>query len=337
VDFNETARRADVEGNRALAADVKFQLGILYSDGGDWASAYGEFEAVVEATTTDADQFAAICEALCRLNRLHEALVWRRRTLEIRDREAMCDESDIIPRMRRKIFDPSATKRNIVSYSLFGADPYYHQCAITIARTTPVMFPEFTTRIHCAPDVPRSVLQALAAAEAQVLITDRAEKAPASPFAGLFWRFLPFDDLDVDVVLVRDVDSPILPRERAGIDLWLAGDAPFYCLRDHPIHAEPMLAGMWGGFTGLLPEIAPLALRYALSDHSKFVDQRFLRQVIWPRIRGATLSIDSYNSLGTSVDFPKEFPKYGRLNVGMSWSRKQILGKALTNEIGGGR
>jgi hypothetical protein len=52
---------------------------------------------------------------------------------------------------------------------------------------------------------------------------------------------------------VRDVDSPILPRERAGIDLWLASDAPFYCLRDNPIHAEPMLAGMWGGFTGLLP------------------------------------------------------------------------------------
>src|SRR5215813_10715655 len=88
VDFNETARRADVEGNRALAADVKFQLGILYSDRGDWASAYGEFEAVVEATTTDADQCAAMCEALCRLNRPDEALVWRRRTLEIRDREA---------------------------------------------------------------------------------------------------------------------------------------------------------------------------------------------------------------------------------------------------------
>jgi hypothetical protein len=157
-----------------------------------------------------------------------------------------------------------------------------------------------------------------------VIMTTARGSGPTSPFAGLFWRFLAFDDPNVHLVLVRDVDSPILPRERAGIDLWLASDAPFYCLRDNPIHAEPMLAGMWGGFTGLLPKIEPLAIRYARWDHSKFVDQRFLRQVIWPRIRAATLSIDSYNSLGTSVDFPEGFPKFGRLHVGMSWTQNKF-------------
>jgi Tetratricopeptide repeat len=323
--FDQTARRADIHGDSNLAANARFQLGLVYSDQQDWPAAYAVFESVVEPTTVHADWSAAMCHTLCRLERSDEALVWGRRTIEIRNREAICDGSEVVPRVRPKTFDPNATKRNIVSYSLFGLDRYYHECAITIARTTPVMFPEFTARFYCAPDVPEQVLKTLLAAKAQVKLAAKAEGSSTSPFAGLFWRFLPFDDPDVDVVMVRDVDSPILSRERAGIDLWLASDAPFYCLRDHPIHAEPLLAGMWGGFTGVLPKIAPLAIRHARSDYSKFADQRFLRRVIWPRIRATVLSIDSCNLLGPSVDFPEGFPKFGRLHVGVSWTRDQIL------------
>jgi hypothetical protein len=64
------------------------------------------------------------------------------------------------------------------------------------------MFPEFTARFYCAPDVPRWVLQTLTAAEAHVIMTTARGSAPTSPFAGLFWRFLAFDDPNVDVVLV---------------------------------------------------------------------------------------------------------------------------------------
>jgi tetratricopeptide (TPR) repeat protein len=69
ADFDETARRADVGNDTALAADARFQLGIVHSDRGDWTSAYAAFEAAVEDTTPNSDRCAAMCEALCRLNR----------------------------------------------------------------------------------------------------------------------------------------------------------------------------------------------------------------------------------------------------------------------------
>jgi hypothetical protein len=326
ADFDETARMAEAEENVELTANAAYWRGVAHARKEDWTLALPAFEAAAKAVPPNGDLCAALCETLCRLNRFEEALVWRRRAIEIRDRNATCDQSKVVSGKRPKVFDPSARKRNIVSYSLFGADRYYHQCAITVARMTLNFFPEFTARFYCAPDIPRYVRNALAAAEAEVLMVGSLKGAPESPFAGIFWRFLAFDDPNVDVVLVRDVDSPILRRERAGIDLWLSSNAPFYCLRDSPIHAEPMLAGMWGGFTGLLPKIGPLCYQYAVSDHSRFADQRFLREVIWPRIRDATLSIDSDNALGTSVDFPDGFPKSGALHVGMGWTRQQILG-----------
>jgi len=325
--FDAVGRQAVVAGRIELAQAAGYQLGILQMEAGNFAAAATAFGKAAELAPPGADLCAGLCQALCRLGRFDEARPWGERTLRQRDRDVGCDPSEVVAKARPKPFDPTAKGRNIVSYSLFGADRFYHECAVTIARTTPASYPEFTARFYCAPDLPRPVLKALAAAEAQVMLVKQGAEAGLSPLTGTFWRFLAFDDPGVDVVLVRDVDSPVLARERAAVDLWLADGAPFLCLRDHPVHAEPILAGMWGGFTGLLPRLQPLFARYAQSDHSKFADQRFLRQVVWPRIRDAALSLDSSYAIGRSVDFPPGFPKFGSLHVGMSWTRTQILGK----------
>jgi len=326
AELEETERLAGADGDAALLHRAIFQRGVALSLDGDWEAALNAFVSVADTSTPGAELCAAICESLCRLGRREDALAWRQRAIRIRDQEAHCEESAVVPRQRPRPFDPAAAGSNVVAYSLFGSDPYYHECAITVARTTPASFPEFVARFYCAADLPNQVLRALRAAGAEVDIVAPRQAGRESPFAGVLWRFLAFDDARVNVVLVRDVDSPVLPRERAAIDLWLAGDAPFYGMRDNAIHAEPLLAGMWGGFTGLLPTLGPMLARFARSDHSKFVDQRFLRRVIWPRIRGATLSIDDDDALGTSVPFPAQFPRRGRAHVGMSWTRAQMPG-----------
>jgi hypothetical protein len=43
-------------------------------------------------------------------------------------------------------------------------------------------------------------------------------------WSGLFWRFYAFDDPNVNVVMVRDVDSPFTLRERLAVEDWLASD-----------------------------------------------------------------------------------------------------------------
>jgi hypothetical protein len=313
--------------NRKAQAELAFERGLILVQ-------MKEFERALDYLLEAAEDgnpghFGAICDTLVRLDRHEEAVAWRHKILRMRDAEVGCEASDVITTGRPKSFDPTCPERNIVAYCLFGSDPFYHECAITNARVTPILFPEFTARFYCAPDLPMDVLKALRAARAQVMISQNPGGSGSSPMAGKFWRFLAFDDPDVDVVLCRDVDSPILPRERAAIDMWLAGSKPLYCLRDHPIHAELILAGMWGGFTGVLPPLGPLASEFAKIDHSRFSDQSFLRTVVWPRVRDhAMLSIDSIQSLDGSVDFPEGYPKYGRLHVGVSWTRSQILGDA---------
>jgi hypothetical protein len=316
-------------GNAIAEADFAYERGcFILQQAGRLAEALECFRDAVRAGSDNVDHCSAMCSTLCWLDRYDEAIEWRQKILHMRAAEVDCAPEDVITAGRPKEFDPARPERNIVSYCLFGNDPYFHQCAITNARVTPVMFPEFTARFYCAPDLPGNVLEALAAAGAQVMISQNHGGEGMSPMAGTFWRFLTFDDPDVDVVLCRDVDSPILPRERAAIDMWLAGSAPFYGLRDHPIHAELLLAGLWGGFTGVLPPLGPLASKIIQIDHTKFADQTFLRTVIWPRVRDhAILSIDSFPSLAGAVDFPEGYPKHGRQHVGVAWTRAQILGK----------
>jgi len=116
------------------------------------------------------------------------------------------------------------------------------------------------------------VIDALTAAGSQVKIDVYKE---THPYSGLMWRFLPFDDPEVDIVLVRDVDSPITLRERAGVDLWLKRDAPFHVMRDHIQHTAPILAGLWGGFTRLLPPLRPSIFHYQNGRFSSSVSEMY--------------------------------------------------------------
>jgi hypothetical protein len=51
------------------------------------------------------------------------------------------------------------------------------------------------------------------------------------------WRFLPASDETVRLMISRDLDSPLIDRERAAIDEWLLSNWTFHSMRDHPFHA----------------------------------------------------------------------------------------------------
>src|SRR5207302_11089623 len=96
-------------------------------------------------------------------------------------------------------------------------------------------------------------------------------------WSGLFWRFYAFDDPEVNVVMVRDIDSPFTLRERLAVEEWLASEFPFHVIRDHYNHSEPMMAGLWGGWTRLLPPMRALVERHLPQARDRYSDQEFLR------------------------------------------------------------
>ena len=103
-------------------------------------------------------------------------------------------------------------------------------------------------------------------------------------FQPAFWRFLPACDPAVELLLVRDTDSPVTPREVAAVDQWLASGMEVHIMRDHPKHEYPMLAGMWGCRTSRLRNMNDLIARWKRFDYYG-CDQKFLGTVIYPKVR----------------------------------------------------
>ena len=98
----------------------------------------------------------------------------------------------------------------------------------------------------------------------------------------------------------RDVDSWILPRERAAVADWEERGKQFHIMRDGPFHITTILAGLWGG-DNYVNYTRALEVRRRLIDVSvnqwKFYDQKILRTRVWPLVRRHATIHDSYNCL----------------------------------------
>jgi hypothetical protein len=94
-------------------------------------------------------------------------------------------------------------------------------------------------------------------------------------------------------------------RERAAVDDWLASDRHFHVMRDGLTHTEAMLAGMWGGVRGALPQLQNEMIEFCrTAPLSRTADQQFLRERVWPTVRQSVLVHDSQFSLRESQPFP---------------------------------
>ena len=86
----------------------------------------------------------------------------------------------------------------------------------------------------------------------------------------------------------RDVDSWILPRERAAVADWENSKSQFHIMRDGPFHIATILAGLWGAKNYVNFQKAQ-EIRQRLLDVEpnqwKFYDQRILNTRVWPAIR----------------------------------------------------
>lgn len=183
----------------------------------------------------------------------------------------------------------SSHPRDVVAFSLWGAEPLYTEGAVANARLMPTIYPGWTCRVYHDDSVPAATLAALSG-----LAVELVAMAPGSgPVQGLYWRFLASDDPAVGRFVCRDCDSRINRREAAAVAAWIASGRDFHVMRDHVLHTEVVMAGMWGGRAGVLPPLRPAIDAHAHPDRDRWQDQRFLRSQVWPRIRDHCLVHDS--------------------------------------------
>jgi hypothetical protein len=169
--------------------------------------------------------------------------------------------------------------KNVVSFSLWGSSEVYLRGAVDAIAQVNQYYPGWEARFYLGADVPQSTRQTLIDRGAAIF-----DGPPWGPWAGMFWRFLAASDPEVDVMISRDVDTRILPREVEAVNEWLASGKTLHFMRDHPKHEMPIMGGMWGCRASHLREMESLILKW--KKFGKYgCDQEFLGRIIYPRFQ----------------------------------------------------
>ncbi|MEM1300578.1 MAG: UDP-N-acetylglucosamine-peptide N-acetylglucosaminyltransferase [Pseudomonadota bacterium] len=250
------------------------------------------------------------------LKNIPEAVKYGTRSLEMKDAGA-----DPAPKLEPVVrpFDPTQPARNLIVFSLWGADGRYLTGAQNNAVVARYLYPGWQARFYVDRSVPEQLIKALQYHGAQVVMAP--DKLPAAKF-GLFWRFMVEDDPNVDLYIVRDADSVMNMKERAAVEDWLKSGKAFHVMRDLATHSELILAGMWGAHRGNLGNLGKRVTDHLDAEQKRMnnvtTDQVFLRNVIWPVVKQDALVHDDYFEFGNPTRFRDEFRLPGTMHIGQN-------------------
>lgn len=179
--------------------------------------------------------------------------------------------------------------KKIISFCVWGDDPKYTDGAVKNANLCNEIFTGWISRFYCGTSVPENIIKKLESIDNTevVIMTEKGN------WSGMFWRFYPASEKDVDVMISRDTDSRLNEREKYAVDEWLESDKDFHIMRDHPYHRIEILGGMWGVRGDILKNMKPMIEEYSKGEFWQ-VDQNFLKEKIYPIIREHTIVHDEF-------------------------------------------
>jgi hypothetical protein len=200
----------------------------------------------------------------------------------------------------------------VISFSLYGSHRIYGEGALRNLELAPVFYPGWICRFYLDDSVPLQYQEELTARGAEIV---RVTKKSLGPMYGRYWRMWVAADAAVDRYIVRDVDSRLNARERAGVDEWIASGKTFHIMRDSACHRTRALAGMWGGVGGKLPDVADLIDGWGKYDEWGQTDQ-FTSDILLPLMGEDYLCHDGAGYFDDGKSFPPHAPLVGTRYVG---------------------
>ena len=179
--------------------------------------------------------------------------------------------------------------KKIIAFSLWGNKPFYNVGAIKNAELAKELYPQWICRYYVGTSTPLDTIKKLNSLDNTEVIQMNLE----GDWTGMFWRFYPSSDDDVEIMLSRDCDSRLSVREMLAVNEWINSDKGFHIMRDHPYHNIEILGGMWGVKNNVLPNMKLLIDEY-LKGNFWQVDQNFLKEIIYPKIKDNVMVHDEY-------------------------------------------
>jgi hypothetical protein len=255
--------------------------------------------------------------------RTEEAIRYGQRAIELRDAEA----AKAPPQVVVSVPDTPPKGANVLSFSLWGAQPFYGYGAMINLALARKFYPDWACRFYVDASVPRACTAYLRDNGGDVRnIEDEY------PGVGLFQRFLVMNDPAVGRFLVRDCDARLSAAEVDLVRQWIDSGHPFHVVRDHVLHNELMIGCLWGGRTDCGIDIVELMRRYfKFGPTAKYGhDQRMLGLMLWPLIRNRCLVHDKHYRLDgvstVALTDPKSHFGAGHQNLAAVLGEAESLG-----------
>ena len=196
--------------------------------------------------------------------------------------------------------------KKVISFSLWGDKPMYNVGAIINANDALKMYPDFECWFYIHVEtVPKETVDALSIIPNVKIIWKEGDLSVIKP---MMWRFSAIDDPTVEIMMCRDTDTRLLPREKMAVDEWLNSKYLFHIMRDHPYHDTPILGGMFG--TRKMPEIESWAnlIEVFIQHGHRDYDQTFLRDIIYPIVKdNAIIHATFYRIESNARYFPMDY------------------------------
>lgn len=200
---------------------------------------------------------------------------------------------------------------NVIAFSLWGRQHTYLRGALDNMLAAHI-YDGWKLRFYVDDSVPSDLIEALKSLGAEIYI----ESPNQDKRNKLAWRFKVANDPSVGRFLIRDVDSIIGLREKEAVDEWIASDKWFHIMRDWWTHTDLILAGMWGGVAGILPNLTSMLTQYrSPAMETDNIDQWFLRDEVWKLIYDQALIHDRCFKHLDCKPWPEKTPE-GDFHVG---------------------
>ena len=275
---------------------------------GLYRDAIGYSRRVLELSPESFDACDALAHACGRLGDMAAAVEAGTRSLVLKDKSVKLRpllEGCTFPEDLPGFLEAAAKKKSVCAFSLFGDSPRYLCGALYNALVAKELYPGWTLRYYVDETVPEDFRTLLRSLGCEILLSD--PEAPAG--MKLCRRFLVASDPVVGRFVIRDCDAAFSLREAMVVDEWRASGKLFHVIRDWYTHTDLMLAGLWGGFAGVLPDMATLLDDFFATNKvlTPNLDQLFLGEYVWPFARQSCLVHDRHFSAFSPVRPPMRF------------------------------
>ena len=186
--------------------------------------------------------------------------------------------------------------KKIISFSLWKTHSKYLFGALKNVELAKKIYPDWICRFYVSNDVPYVYVSNL-----KVLGAEIVETGLEGNWEGLFWRYFPTSEEDVDVCLVRDCDSRLNMREKQLVDEWLESDKIYHTIIDHPWHSTKIMPGLFGAKKNNNLSIVGMIHKFDTVDRYG-IDYTLFDNVLYSRIKNDILIHDFKKNINIERD-----------------------------------